>query len=994
MALPVLSTTKYTPIGVYIGQIIRPRPGNAATDARYPCIVGKGNRLAYGKNLGIYRAFVNAEVLTFPTTSPFLAVLTYQANGSKESPVRLYKGDGTLIRNDQWMFVTHNALTNKAIVINTEVYDSTATYYFDYQSIDRTVLDPVPVDELREIQAVGNTEDQPQYTEYSDFFIKTSVTDPVADTGNAHITRTLEAPVRISGTSTGTIVQDSSSTYLHNYNRYYTIKCLSQGGTTPNRTATFEWKAQPISAGNSCLPPVPLHSTGTAPTVIIDEATPSSLVQTLEQGIALSFAFGATHFQVNDEFAFNALGAGLIEKDDRYNNTNQYTDSSDITITGTGTGTLTAIDVNSYTSNYNSNFKLACTAAGGTLGSYTATFIWAQYGDTQPFASGTFSIAEATPSTLTKTLALGVSVTLSCGASNFVVSDTLSFKVLAPMIHYQGKDNRTTTLTVGSVVTASLTATVAGSFTTDTVEGSFGTFTSTATYGSATNDGKFVLNDNQVIAVRNVFKQSVGGDSRIDTSDIFTFAATNDGYIDWSLTNSAIDSRLTSEVYNDITGTVTGTANTWYAILTNIPVYGTVEVTDSLGAVTHTELTGTPYITFLSQPTRTLTISYNYKGQEPDPGQLYFLTANYLRPDNLYDTPTLCLSRDEGRTLLAPSTTDNHLYIANEIAWNNNVSGVWVVQVKDTDGDGIYNNEDYKRAILATEETTTISDRIVLSNWSSISTELAVNVKANDPFEKRESIDWFGCPINTPIGDDTTASTIRYYARNTLQVYGNSPAHGTRVIHGATWCKCTVELSTGVTQQVTLDGSFVSVGLASLVSSFTDNAETILRKTLSGFDSIQTYSESENVLLGSSNVIFFSDEGSSVYRIMEDVTVDTLAPEYELISATVQRHDTVKYIRTSLNAIIGTVVITGQAGVQLVRSQLAGVLVGLLGRGRIAPYQDDQGNERKFDPNTDVLVYQDSTNKTLYHFLYAIYLRYPIKRLYGLYSCDSNNFNS
>lgn len=992
MALPVLATTKYVPIGTYIGQIIRPRPGNTATDARYPCIVGRGNRLAYGQNLGIYRAFVYSEVLAFPTTAPFKAVLTKQANGSKDSPVRLYKGDGTLIRNDQWMFTSNSGTDNKAIIINTEAYDSTATYYFDYQSIDRTVLDPIPVDELREIQAVGNTEDQPQYTEYTDFFVKTSITDPAADSGNTYITRTLEAPVRIAGISTGTVVQDSSSAYLHNYNRYYTVKCKTQSGTTPNRTATFEWSAQPISSGNSALPPVPLHSTGTKPTFTITEG--GTMTGTLEQGIVLLFGFGATHFQVNDEFEFNALGAGLVEKDDRYNNTNQYISSSSVITTGTGTGSISLVNVDAYTGTYNSNFKLECTAAGGTAGSYTATFIWAQYGDTQPFASGTFSIAQATPSTLTKTLSLGTVITLACGASNFVVGDTLAFKVLAPMIHYQGKDNRTTTLTVGSVVDSSLSATVTGTFTTDTVEGSFGVFTATTTYGSSTYNGKFVLPDNQIMAVRNVYKQSVSGDSRIDAGDIFTLAATNDGYINWSLTNAATDSRLVSEVYNDITGAVTGTANTWYTILTNIPVYGTVSVTDSLGAVTVTEIVDTPYIKFLSQPTKTLSIVYKYKGQEPDPGQLYFLTATYLRPDSLYDTPTLCLSREEGRNLLAPSTIDNHLYIANEIAWDHNCSGIWVVQVKDVDGDGIYNNEDYKTAILATEETTTISDRIVLSNWNSISTQLSVNIKANDPFEKRESIDWFGCPINTPIGDDVTANTIRYYARNTLQVYGNSPAHGTRVIQGATWCKRTVSLSTGVTQQVTLDGSFVSVALAALVSSFTDNAETILRKTVVGFDEIQTYTESENVSLGSSSVIFFYDEGNGVYRIMEDVTVDTYGPEYQMISATVQRHDTVKYVRNALNNIVGTVTITGQAGVQLVRSQLAGILLGLLSKGRIAPYQDDNGNERKFDPSTDVIVYQDNGDKTLYHILYAIYLRYPIKRIYGLYSCDSNNFNS
>ncbi len=999
MATPVLITSKYVPVGTYIGQIIRPRPANVAVDARYPAIIGKGNRLALGRNLGIYRSFVYEETLNFPLNSPFQATLLYQADGSKDSPVRLYKSDGTLIRNDQWVFATVGSTSNKAVVINTEAYDPAATYYFDYQSVNRAVLDPLPVEDLREILSVGNSEDQPQYNEFIDYLVKTSVTNPVADSGNTYITRTVEAPSKYVGTGVGTIIS-SSSIYTHNYNRYFTIICTGAGGAAPNRTASFRWKAEPVSAGNSTAPPNPLCDDDTSdwPTFTLDEATPATLTQSLEYGVILTLAFGVTNFNTGDGWQFNALGPGIVEKDDRYNNTNQYTEASTVSIVSTSLDALCTVDVDSYTSSYNSSFKLECIAtAGAGTGNYTANFIWAQYGDTQPFSDGEIVMSEPL-SNLTFTLALGIDITLDPGASNFNVGDTISFNVYAPMIRYQGKDNRGITLTMGTVVEASLETTISGSFSTDTQEGSFGSFTGVVTkFGDATQNGRFTLNDNLIFVMRNAYRRGTtditGAQSQIQTADIYTAAATNDGYIDWSLTVKTTETRLTSEAYQDVMGTVTGTVGAWYVILTNIPEAASVVVTDAGGPVSSTEVTGTAFVILISgEPSLTLTIAYEYKGQEPDPGQIYFLTATYLRPDNLYDTPILILDRDAGKDLLAPSTADNHLYIANEIAWDHDVSGVYYVQVKDEDGDGIYNNNDFKTALLATEETSAITDRIVLSNWGTLATQLSVNVKANDPFEKRESVDWFGVPVGTLIGDDTTQDTIRYYARNTLQVYGNSPAHGTRVLHGSTYCKKTITLSTGVTQQVTLDGSFVSVALASIVSSFDDPAATILNKILSGFDEVEVHTDPENVSLGSSSVIFFTDEGSSVYRIKEDVTVDILAPEYQLISGTIQRHTTVKGIRTGLEPLIATVVVSGQAGVNLVRSQLGGLLLSRLSRGLIAPYQDVDGNERKFDPGADVKVYRDTTDTTLYHFIYAFWIKKPIKRLFGLYSVDSNEF--
>ena len=62
-----------------------------------------------------------------------------------------------------------------------------------------------------------------------------------------------------------------------------------------------------------------------------------------------------------------------------------------------------------------------------------------------------------------------------------------------------------------------------------------------------------------------------------------------------------------------------------------------------------------------------------------------------------------------------------------------------------------FQQTDFKEALLSSEAINNITDRIVLSRQDAWGDQLAVNVRANDPFERRESLDWFGTPIGTPI---------------------------------------------------------------------------------------------------------------------------------------------------------------------------------------------------------------------------------------------------
>jgi len=386
-------------------------------------------------------------------------------------------------------------------------------------------------------------------------------------------------------------------------------------------------------------------------------------------------------------------------------------------------------------------------------------------------------------------------------------------------------------------------------------------------------------------------------------------------------------------------------------------------------------------------------VTYDHRGDEPTPGDIYYFTASYVRPSTSYDSPFRVLTRDDAFTLLAPAASDNDLYIMADLAFDNAVSGIYVCQASDSDLDGNYTTQDYKRAIEATEGQPEVTDLIVLNKASALPDAIASNVRTSNPFARKFRMLWWGCSTGTTIGSETESGTLIYTARKTLQVYGNSPAHGTRVLVAPTTATKTIILPTGQAYACPLNGSFVAGQIAALNASFSEPADTLLWKTLPGFDEIEVYTTPENILLGGASILFMEDIGSGVYRCGESITVDTSSIEYHEVSAMNQQIYVTAYVRQSVEEAVVSMVPDGVPdGLAMVRGAVVLALKTLLSQNKIATYEDDQGNERQLNPITDVIVFRDTTDRTLYHFKYAYYLRYPIKRLFGLYTVDSNNF--
>jgi hypothetical protein len=180
--------------------------------------------LALGSNIPITRSFIFAEQLTFSTNAPFVATLNWNSDGDQQA-ARLFKTDGTEVRRDQWSFQDVGGGSHNQVLVNTEVYDPTVTYYLDYQSTSRVVTDEVPVEDLREVVSLGNQVDKPQYNEYEHFFIETGVSAVTPDSGNANPDPSLSAIVADGGNTGGSDPTFAAAAdYIHNYTRSYNVE--------------------------------------------------------------------------------------------------------------------------------------------------------------------------------------------------------------------------------------------------------------------------------------------------------------------------------------------------------------------------------------------------------------------------------------------------------------------------------------------------------------------------------------------------------------------------------------------------------------------------------------------------------------------------------------------------------------------------------------------------------------------------------------------------
>lgn len=599
--------------------------------------------------------------------------------------------------------------------------------------------------------------------------------------------------------------------------------------------------------------------------------------------------------------------------------------------------------------------------------------------------------ANAYNTSITKTGTAISVVGFAGGKSNYAVGDKFTFTVKAKRTFPTALDDRTTTLTVQKVGLSSLDNVdpryLRFVYESNTAEGGFGQVETTAD-----ENGYFTLPGQIKLAARNT-----KGSNRFAAGDKFSVQHVNNQRIFWNLDTKSTEAFTSNDVLTDRNGTVTGSFGAYYLSLANTPYASSLVV--KIGGVATTAfklVDGTSFVRLYVSDITTLaagvSVSYTHRGNEPALGSSYYITGHYKRPASYYNKPQLFTDPNTAMEFLAPVTADNDLAIMVNIAFKqaNPPLAVATIQLEDADEDGVFSPADIDNALTAAEEVSYITDVTPIRLHGFTSKFLAFNVKACDPFAKREHEQYFGAPVGTIIGDASTPGSLVYMAKNTLQIYGKSYAHGTRIMVAPRLARVTQTMTDGSIQTVTLDGSFVAGAVAACVAGSPNYSTTLLKSSLYGFDYIETFGVSANEKLGAAGIIFFSDAGGGVYTFEEDQTVDTYGAEFHEILPMRTKQDVTRIVRAELDkSVVGMVPNTRGDATATIAARIMQVLIGLVNRNIIAPYQDDNGNARSINSG-DVEVFVDDNDPTLYYFYYTYYTRFAVKRLFGLYSVNKS----
>jgi hypothetical protein len=1048
--------------GTVIGQVFRPGTGTPRDFPRYTGIIAKSLDIKLFRDAQIVRGDVEGEVLPFSGTT-YIAPLANPAIPDRNRS-RLYTSDGRTISNTRWNFTESVSGSNvyDQISIDPTIFSSGTSYLLDYVANDPTLLDEVPVDDLREVLAMGDNQGQIQYREGIDYRFLTTATGPSPGTGNLNPTqRTTTAIVpTLQVGSTGALSFNLANSYTHDYNRAYLVECLTAPSAT---TATFRITVLPTSSGSAWAPGRSVLQANEILTGLLTDAVNNTNVA-VEFGVRLDFAFGGSGFVVGDVFTFNGNGPGILELADQMLNTNQFAETTAVVATVlTGQGDLTVNPQTIYTGTANQPYEFECTVSSGAGNTREATFRWrttpklkaltgiltATNGSATVTGVGTqfaselalgdylfigadlrpvqvLSITNATtllltavyaPATQTgvKTLRVREStgsvtvfvtapnrVSIDQGifcdfdfgpnpADNFATDDTFTFMAKCASNQYNGKENRNYDITVTSTSTPhQMTISYAGS----TALSGFGSHT----FGE---DTPLVLSNNLVLFARNM---SMG--NRFDAvapADTFDLSLTFDGLIDWTLEAENTETIATSDVLRDLTGSVTGTVGAYYVMTRKVPttVLYVRGPSPSFTNFTYNQVANTTIIYFTTNPGVNLTVKYRFKGAEPEPGATYFLTGYQKRPDSDYESAQTFFTQDAAKDFLAPMTPSNDAAIANQIAWDQDslsLPGVVIFLVKDSDGDGVYTAADYDNAIDVSETYKGTMDCVVVNQFNAREEFRDSVINMNDPTVARRRIGYFGFPTNYPIGDEFTSGSRVFVARRELQVFEESVARGTLCILGNSFGKKTILVEAlgnsdgigAIPTQVTLDGSFLAVGLAARVSSFNEPWQTVYNLPISGFDEIEPLDERQMITLQNAGIICLRVEGGSAFYI-GTMTTDETEPSTAQLSGTVQRQYVLARLQDTINRrVIGFVADSPEEAAQKLQGEVVAELGACVSEGKIARYVDEStGNARPLNPEKDVVAFRDRRDPTRAFFRASWYQKYPILYVDGLVAVDA-----
>lgn len=384
-------------------------------------------------------------------------------------------------------------------------------------------------------------------------------------------------------------------------------------------------------------------------------------------------------------------------------------------------------------------------------------------------------------------------------------------------------------------------------------------------------------------------------------------------------------------------------------------------------------------------------------GSKPSAGAIYFATYEYTRLNSDYNLPKRYFSPDALYADLGFPKSTNQLAIAAGVAFDNSAPSVLAIQVNDVTFPGFPQPSEILAGINASSTTSSATELCVLTTALASQVDAMNNVvNQNSPTEKNFRRGWFGMARNTPIGDKDTTGSFVAMAVRTLQVPGDSPGRGRLILAAPSNVSRTITQEDGSLVLLPLDGSYLAVAIAARMTAFTSASDTLLRKTVAGFDSasFQTYLRAERALLAGNGVTVVTYNQLAGTMVL----LDPMSTEggngkliaFSEISASTQKDAVTTAVNNSLDSnLVGVVPSDLASFITTIKGFLGNTLRSMIANGTIAPFKTKDGVTRDVDFSTDIQVFQDLTDQTKYQFRYTYNLRYPAKRFFGQYSVDN-----
>ena len=390
-------------------------------------------------------------------------------------------------------------------------------------------------------------------------------------------------------------------------------------------------------------------------------------------------------------------------------------------------------------------------------------------------------------------------------------------------------------------------------------------------------------------------------------------------------------------------------------------------------------------------------------GQRPSFGSVYYATYDYTRPASDYTLPSRVYNTDQLYEYCSPLTLSNYprnkLAIAGEIAFENGVSSLFLVQINDASVAGTPTQTEINAAIDVAEESSLITDMVVLDTASDTAVKLMQHVSnMSSQTEKKYRRGWYGMARGTNVGDPDTPATLVYWATRTLQPGNTSPGRGRQILCAPPECSRTISLEDGREITITMDGTYIAVADAAVFVSLSSPADALLGKTITGFltdDTFETYLQAERHTLASNGVNVNTLDSSQI-KMLDPLTTEAGGGgviQFEEPSSSSQKDAVTRSIETVLDRNVKGIVPDDLADFIVdIKTWIAAAIRSNINAGNIAPYRNDDGTTRDIDLLTDIQAFQDSTDPRTYTFKYWFNLKYVAKRFFGEYSVDNPFF--